>query len=89
MSENIKLKVSSNNEILARLKIAENIREVSNIEVFTGQYEVVPKPDEATILETANKKMTDNVTVTPIPYSEVSNEYGGNTITIGGSELWR
>lgn len=79
MSENIKLK----------LKIAENIREVSDIKAFTGQYEVVPKPDEATVLETANKKMTDNVTVTPIPYSEVSNEFGGNTITIGGPELWR
>lgn len=74
---------------IIKLKIAENIQEVSNAEPYRGQYEVVPKVDDSTTLETANKRMTDNVTVAPIPYSEVSNEFGGNTITIGGSELWR
>lgn len=72
------------NEKIIKLKITENIQEVSNAEPYKGEYEVAPKVDDFITLETANKRMTDNVTVMPIPYSEVSNDYGGNTITIGG-----
>ena len=87
MSENIKLKVTPDN-LLARLKINERIHEVSDVEPYKGEYEVVPKPYETTTLATAGKKMAENVKVLEIPYSQVSNEAGGNTITIGGTELW-
>lgn len=71
-----------------RLKISENIQEISDVEPYKGEYEVVPKAHKPTILATAGKKMVENVKVLEIPYSQVSNDAGGNTITIGGTELW-
>lgn len=71
-----------------RLKITENIQEISDVEPYKGEYEVAPKAHEPTILATAGKKMVENVKVLEIPYSQVSNDAGGNTITIGGTELW-
>ncbi len=52
-------------------------------EDYTGEYNVVPKI-EAQSLPTADKHLTDNVTVEPIPYYEVSNQKG-KTIIIGGN----
>lgn len=52
-------------------------------EVYQGDYEVVPKTYGQT-LETANKKMTDDVTVTAIPYFETSNE-DGTTVYIANT----
>lgn len=48
---------------------------------YEGSYSVIPKVYEQT-LETANKSMTDDVTVEEIPYSETSNPSGGNTVNI-------
>lgn len=52
-------------------------------EDYTGEYNVIPKI-EAQSLPTADKHLTDNVTVEPIPYYEVSNQKG-KTIIIGGN----
>ena len=43
---------------------------------YTGEYTVVPKADEPTVLETKGKRMTDDVTVTKIPYYETANPLG-------------
>lgn len=51
-------------------------------EIYNGSYTVTPKAYEQK-LETENRKMTDNVTVKEIPYFEVSNNAGGNTLNIG------
>lgn len=48
---------------------------------YTGRYEVTPTAREQ-VLPTENKMMERNVTVHATPYSEVSNIYGGNTVTI-------
>lgn len=53
----------------------------SDLEVYDGDYEVTPTNNEQ-ILHTKHKKMEDDVTVHKTPYSEVSNEYGGYTVTI-------
>lgn len=50
---------------------------------YTGAYDVIPKAITQ-MLDTKGKSMTDNVTVHPIPYSEVSNPQKGKTVTIGG-----
>lgn len=50
-------------------------------ENYKGNYIVVPGRNVKT-LETANKVMTDNVTVLAIPYSEASNNSGGTTFYI-------
>ena len=49
---------------------------------YTGSYSVIPRVDKV-ILPTANKTMANDVTVFQIPYAEVSNPQGGNTVTIG------
>jgi len=51
-------------------------------EEYKGDYIVTPTGDRQ-ILETANKKLTDDVKVNAIPYYDVANEYG-RTIYIGG-----
>ena len=54
----------------------------SNAEKYTGSYTVKPLVSEQT-LATKDKVMTDDITVLKIPYSEVSNNEGGCTVTIG------
>lgn len=45
-------------------------------EVYEGPYQVTPKAYNSQTLHTANKTMTNNVTVFKVPYYEVSNEKG-------------
>lgn len=51
-------------------------------DVYTGDYTVIPKADEQTILATSGKLMAGDVTVTEVPYYETSNLSGGNTVYI-------
>lgn len=45
-------------------------------EKYDGDYVVIPKAHNATILATEGKLMEDDVTVTEIPYWETSNTNG-------------
>ena len=56
-------------------------------EKYTGSYTATPDV-EPVILQTKDKVMTDDVTVFKIPLWEVANPYGGDTIYIGGSEVY-
>ena len=49
-------------------------------EPYPGPYTVIPKTT-GQVLDTKHKRMTDDVTVTEIPYAEVGNVYG-TTVTI-------
>lgn len=49
---------------------------------YTGDYVVTPKITQQ-VLPTAQKTMTDDVTVRQIPRYDVSNAAGGVTINIG------
>lgn len=51
-------------------------------EDYSGKYEVTPKAEPQT-MQTNDKHMTDDVTIKAIPYYEVSNNAGGNTLNIG------
>lgn len=53
---------------------------------YTGQYEVTPKANEETVLETANKTLLDDITVLKVPYQETTNLSGGKTIVIAQEE---
>lgn len=66
-----------------KITVTEQFKEVLGTETYKGEYEVVPRVNKQ-VLETKNKTMTDDVTVLEIPYSEVDNLSGGQTITIGG-----
>lgn len=52
-------------------------------EEYYGDYRVIPKFTE-TVLQTKNKFMKDNVSVSPIEVARVSNPSGGTTVYIGG-----
>lgn len=52
-------------------------------EPYVGEYEVTPKVEQSTVLETANKVLAKDITVQKIPQFEVSNEADGKTLIIG------
>ena len=54
-----------------------------SIPPYAGPYEVIPTLDGET-LQTKNKYMAKDLTVQPIPYFEVSNASGGETVYIAG-----
>ena len=60
----------------------ENIILNTDGEYYEGEYEVIPKT-EAQTMETKGLLMSDDVTITAIPYFEVSNIQGGQTVWIG------
>lgn len=49
---------------------------------YTGDYTVIPKADKAQILPTKDLLMTDDLTVTKVPYYETSNNFSGKTVFI-------
>lgn len=49
---------------------------------YEGEYEITPKVNKQTIA-TRGKVMSDDVTILAIPYAEVANATGGQTVTIG------
>ena len=53
-----------------------------DVSLYEGDYEVTPKVIEQT-LPTAEKLLSEDVTIKEIPYFEVSNTSGGNTVFIG------
>ena len=50
--------------------------------VYDGEYNVIPKAYEEQVLQTKEKTLLENVTVQKVPYYEVSNTSGGNTVNI-------
>ena len=48
---------------------------------YTGAYEVTPSGETQT-LETENKRMTDNVTINPIPNNYGLITYNGSILTV-------
>lgn len=56
---------------------------IAELPAYEGTYAVTSKAHEVQILETKNKRMTDDMTVCEIPYWETSNTSGGATAYIG------
>lgn len=52
-----------------------------DVPLYEGDYEVTPKVSEQT-LPTAEKLMSEDVTIKEIPYFEVGNNSGGDTVYI-------
>lgn len=62
---------------------ANQIITKDDFEKYVGSYEVIPLPLMEQILQTADKVLTDDIVVAPIPYATVSNLAGGYTAIIG------
>ena len=54
----------------------------ADVEVYEGNYAVTPQVSAQT-LKTAQKYLSNDITIQEIPYAEVSNSAGGTTATIG------
>ena len=50
--------------------------QIIHADTYQGDYVVIPKADEETILETRDKTLTDNVTVTKVPFFETHSDTG-------------
>lgn len=61
----------------------EEIQTGVDAEQYEGEYQITPS-FEAQSLQTKNKLMTDDVSVSAISVVKVSNTSGGNTVIIGG-----
>lgn len=72
----------SNQNIPIVFKNTHQITTTPDVELYDGAYEVTPKVESQT-METAQKFLTDNVTVKAIPFFNVANTSGGNTVFIG------
>lgn len=80
-------KISSRSVILlgkiqSHMALNGKVTVSSGHEYFNGDYEVIPKI-ESQSLETKDKLMSKDVLIKSIPYYEVSNPQGGNTVYIG------
>lgn len=63
---------------------AEAIKKITaavDFDTYTGEYDITPAVGSQS-LETAQKFMSDDVTVEAIPYVESENSAGGTTVTI-------
>lgn len=59
----------------------QTVTEYVGGELYDGDYVVTPKVDSQT-MPTKGKVMAEDVTVNPIPFFNVSNNSGGNTVYI-------
>ena len=60
----------------------QKVTEYKDADPYTGAYEITPKVDSQ-VMKTAQKMMTDDVTIHSIPYFETSNTAEGETAYIG------
>lgn len=77
--ENLKATFLDDMQLLA--DFGDVIEVTHEYDPYEGPYIVIPKAWQDQILATKDKDMTDDVTVTEVPYTEVSNLYG-TTVSI-------
>jgi len=68
--------------VIGDVEVGRVVIKHDEAENYDGDYIITPS-GEKQILETANKKLIDDVEIKAIPYYDVANEYG-RTIYIGG-----
>ena len=72
-------------------EMTEAVKSISTVEydgeTYTGSYTIRPEIDEQ-IMETEGKLMTNDVTIQAIPYHSVDNAEMGQTVIIGGVDVY-
>jgi hypothetical protein len=75
--------LSDQDSLIGQIKTVLQVKgAVPDVEEYEGVYDVTPSSNAQT-LKTRNKLMRDDVMVKAIPFFEVSNNSGGNTVYIG------
>lgn len=65
--------------------VAELSIDLNRDKYYDGNYDISPRVGSQTI-PTADKILREDITIDPIPYSEVPNEAGGLTVNIAYEE---
>ena len=82
LSGNITAKANLSGDITASGALGQTVT-LEQLPMYDGETEI--NPDFiGKVLRTAQKKMSDNITVNPIQVESVSNIQGGRTVYIGG-----
>lgn len=83
IADAIRVRSGENKELIFPTDFIEEIETLAqDYEIWNGNYIVTPTI-AAQILETQGKVMKNNMVINKIPYTEVSNTSGGNTVRIG------
>jgi len=83
IADAIRVRSGENKELIFPTDFIEEIETLAqDYEIWNGNYIVTPTI-AAQILETQGKVMKNNMVINEIPYTEVSNTSGGNTVRIG------
>lgn len=83
IADAIRVRSGENKELIFPTDFIEEIEALAqDYEIWNGNYIVTPTI-AAQILETQGKVMKNNMVINEIPYTEVSNTSGGNTVRIG------
>lgn len=77
----IEVKNTSDQKLIVKQDII-TVPVYEEVPEYEGSYDVTPKVEEQT-LPTAEKFLQKDVTIKKIPYFEVSNTSGGDTVYIG------
>lgn len=82
LSKNLHVSLNDNTKnITAKIGEVQTVTLSDGKEIYKGQYIVTPKIEQQA-LPTKNKILTEDVTVKSIPFFDVSNNSGGNTVYI-------
>lgn len=76
---------ANNAELRVAIEMAEKLPDAEtplDVEPYEGEYSITPKVD-AQKMQTMGKLMINDVTIKAIPFFNVSNTSGGNTVYIG------
>lgn len=73
----------SSDTVLAGAFIPSIVVREGELPDYDGPYTVIPESIKQ-VLDTTNKSLRDDISINPIPYYDVSNQYG-RTIYIGGT----
>lgn len=60
-----------------------NVEPTIDREIYDESYQIISSLNDDIILPTKGKIMSDNIVVNKVPVTEVSNESGGYTLTVG------
>lgn len=80
-TEDENLKATFIDDATMQADFGDVIEVTHDYDPYEGPYIVIPKAWQDQILATKDKDMTDDVTVTEVPYTEISNLYG-TTVSI-------
>jgi hypothetical protein len=83
LTKNIPVKFKENTKLFnAKFGEVHTVTKLVGGEQFEGEYIVTPKVKEQT-LPTKNKVLVEDMTIKAIPFFNVTNNSGGNTVYIG------